>query len=106
MKIFISWSGDRSKAIADVFKKWIPAVIQAAKPYFSPSDIDKGSRWNQEISKELESSQVGLICLVRENLDESWIMFEAGALSKSLDKSRVCPMLFGVEPSDIKGPLV
>jgi len=33
-------------------------------------------------------------------------MFEAGALSKSMDKSRVCPMLFGVEPTDLAGPLV
>lgn len=106
MKVFISWSGERSKEIAQVFKEWIPAVIQAAKPYYSSSDIDKGARWNSEIAKELESSKVGLICLTRENLNEPWIMFEAGALSKSLEKSRVCPMLFDVEPSDIKGPLV
>jgi len=33
-------------------------------------------------------------------------MFEAGALSKNIDKSKVCPILFGVDPSDIKGPLV
>lgn len=106
MKIFISWSGDRSKAIAAAFKEWLPAVVQAARPYFSPSDIDKGSRWSSEISKELESASVGLICLTKENLNAPWLMFEAGALSKSLDKSRVCPMLFGIEPSDLSGPLV
>ncbi len=34
-------------------------------------------------------------------------MFEAGALAKQLDKSRVCPILFGrVENTDLKGPLV
>jgi hypothetical protein len=33
-------------------------------------------------------------------------MFEAGALSKNLDRSKVCPILFGIEPSDIAGPLV
>ncbi len=32
-------------------------------------------------------------------------MFEVGALSKNLDKSRVCPILFGFDPTDIKGPL-
>lgn len=32
-------------------------------------------------------------------------MFEAGALAKSLEKSRVVPMLFGVSPSDLQGPL-
>lgn len=106
MKVFISWSGDRSKAIAAAFKEWIPAVVQAVRPYYSPSDIDKGSRWSAEISKELESSVVGLICLTKENLNAPWLLFEAGALSKSLEKSRVCPMLFGLEPSDLSGPLV
>jgi len=33
-------------------------------------------------------------------------MFEVGALSKKIDKSKVCPILFNVEPSDIQGPLV
>ena len=106
MKVFISWSGDRSKAIAGAFKEWLPSVIQAVRPYFSPNDIEKGARWSNEISKELESSAVGLICLTKENLTASWLMFEAGALSKSLDESRVCPMLFGLEPSDMSGPLV
>lgn len=106
LKIFISWSGDKSKKIAAIFKDWIPAVIQAAKPYFSPSDIDKGARWSNEIAKELEASRIGLICLTADNLDAPWLMFEAGALSKSMDKSRVCPMLFGVEPTDLAGPLV
>jgi transposase-like protein len=32
-------------------------------------------------------------------------LFEAGALSKSIDKSHVCPILFGVSPADIEGPL-
>ena len=33
-------------------------------------------------------------------------MFEAGALSKKLETARVSPMLFGVGPTDLKGPLV
>jgi len=106
MKIFISWSGDKSKEIASVFKDWIPAVIQAAKPYFSPNDIDKGARWSNEIAKELEASRIGIICLTDDNLKAPWLMFEAGALSKSMEKTRVCPILFGVEPTDLAGPLV
>ena len=105
MKVFISWSGERSRALAEVLRKWLPAVIQAVQPYYSPDDIVKGARWNTEIAKELESSRVGLICVTPENLDAPWLMFEAGALSK-LGKSQVCPILFGVDPTDIKGPLV
>lgn len=106
MKIFISWSGDRSKALAEVLYQWLPAVIQAVKPYYSPDDIAKGTRWGVEIAKELEASRVGLICLTPDNPTAPWIMFEAGALSKSLDQSRLCPILFDLDPSDIQGPLV
>lgn len=106
MKIFISWSGDLSQNIADIFRQWIPAVIQAAKPYYSPDDITKGTRWSTEISKELDASKIGIICLTKDNLESSWIMFEAGALSKNIENSKVVPLLFGIEPSEIQGPLV
>ncbi len=106
MKVFISWSGILSKNLAEAFKQWLPGVIQAVKPYYSPDDISKGSRWSTEISKELVSSKVGIICLTRENLEAPWIMFEAGALSKNIDMSKLCPILFNVETSDIQGPLV
>lgn len=106
MKLFISWSGELSKEIAEIFRQWVPGVIQAAKPYYSPDDITKGTRWSSEIAKELDSSKIGIICLTKENLESPWIMFEAGALSKNLEKSKVCPLLFGIDPSDIKGPLV
>ena len=106
MKVFISWSGETSKAIAETLRNWLPSVVQAIKPYYSPDDITKGSRWSIEISKELEECKVGLLCLTADNLEAPWVMFEAGALSKSLSAARVCPLLFGVDPSDIKGPLV
>lgn len=106
MKIFISWSGELSKEIGEALRTWLPAVLQTVKPYFTPDDIEKGARWNSEIAQELESSKLGIICVTRENLQSSWVMFEAGALSKKLDKSYVCPMLFGIENTDVKGPLV
>lgn len=33
------------------------------------------------------------------------ILFEAGALSKSIEKSHVCTLLFDLEPAEVKGPL-
>jgi hypothetical protein len=106
MKVFICWSGKTSKRLAEVFRDWIPAVIQAVKPYFSPEDVEKGARWYPEISKKLEQCAAGLICLTRENLEAPWIMFEAGALSKSVEKSRLVPLIFGIDAADIKGPLI
>ncbi len=105
MKVFISWSGSNSKKLAEAIRDWLPAVLQFIKPYFTPSDIEKGTRWSTEIAKELESSKVGILCITRDNLHSDWVMFEAGALSKSLDKAHVCPVLFGIHNTDLAGPL-
>ena len=106
MKVFLSWSGNRSRAIAEVFKGWLPSVLQAVRPYFSPDDVTKGARWLTEISKELEESRFALLIITPENQKAPWLLFEAGALSKNLDRSKVCPLLFaGMGPADVDGPL-
>ncbi len=106
MKVFISWSGERSQEVAKVLHDWLPKVIQAIKPWMSAADIDKGARWSTDIALELKEAKVGIICLTPENLEAPWILFEAGALSKTLEMTYVCPYLIQVEPSGIKGPLV
>lgn len=103
MKVFISWSGKRSKETAEALSSWIRQVIQAAETWIS-SDIEKGARWNEKISKELEQTKVGIICLNKENLSSEWILFEAGALSKTQD-AHVCTFLLDIKPADVKPPL-
>lgn len=105
MKVFISWSGNLSKQLAEALSKWLPRTLQYVKPYFSPDDIEKGARWDSEISEELKNSKVCIIALTRQCLDSKWIMFEAGAISTSHDKARVCAILFDVRPIDVEGPL-
>jgi hypothetical protein len=80
-------------------------VIQAVQPYYSPDDVIKGVRWSEEVAKVLEQSKIGIICVTKRNLDAPWIMFEAGALSGKVARAKVCPILFGVEPGDVAGPL-
>lgn len=106
MKVFISWSGEKSRLLAEAIRAWLPAVIQNVKPFFTPEDVEKGARWGHEISKELESSSFGIFCLTPDNITKPWIMFEAGALSKKIETARICPILFGLEKSDLEGPLV
>ena len=88
------------------FKDWLPSVLQFVTPYVSSEDIDKGARWSSDIAKELETSAFGILCITQENINAPWIHFEAGALSKTMDKARVCPFLFGVKRSEIQGPLL
>lgn len=105
MNLFISWSGQISKEIAEALTNWIPTVLQSVKPYFSPADIEKGAKWESEITKKLNESSIGIICVTTENTEKPWILFEAGALSNKLEKSRVCPLLFELTNSDLTGPL-
>lgn len=106
MEIFVSWSGELSKKLGEAFSSWIPGVLQSVTPYFTPDDLEKGTRWSSEVAKELQQSGIGIIVLTRDNLSNPWIMFEAGALSKQIEESRICPILFGLEKTDLVGPLV
>jgi hypothetical protein len=106
MKVFISWSGDLSHSVAVALRDWLPSTIQAITPYVSSEDIDKGARWSSDVSRELEKSEYGILCITPDNVEAPWINFEAGALSKSLERSRVAPFLLRMKPTDLKGPLV
>lgn len=105
MKVFISWSGARSKELAFALREWLPLVLQYVEPWVSEKDISAGDRWAQAIAGELETSNFGIICITPENLNSQWILFEAGALSKSMLDAKVIPLLFGLELSDLGGPL-
>jgi TIR domain len=106
MKVFISWSGEVSQQVAVALRDWLPSVIQVISPYVSSEDIDKGARWNTDIAQELEGSSFGILCVTPDNIDAPWVNFEAGALSKSLEQSRVAPFLYGMKRTDVTGPLL
>jgi len=105
MKVFLSWSGRESHAIAVILRDWIPTVLPGVTTWVSSIDIDKGARWSTEIAAELEQSNYGIICLVPENLSSPWLNFEAGAISKSLERGRVAPLAVGLQKQDVSGPL-
>lgn len=105
MKVFISWSGKRSKELANALRDWLPCVLQYVEPFVSDKDISAGDRWAQKIAGELESSNFGIICITPENLNSEWVLFESGALSKSMQDGKVIPLLFGLELSSLSGPL-
>lgn len=105
MNVFVSWSGPTSHRVAIVLRDWLRSALQAVEPYVSSENVDKGARWNTEISQELESSNFGILCVTPENIGSPWLNFEAGALSKALDRARVTPFLFRVERTAITEPL-
>lgn len=105
MKVFISWSGNRSRAVAELLNDWIRCVLQAARPWVSTQNIDRGSLWFNEIQQQLKDTSVGIVCLTQENKSKPWILFESGALAKGLTSSRVCTFLVDLSPADVENPL-
>ncbi len=104
MKVFISWSGERSKALATALYSWLPVVIQSIEPWMSRESIGAGQRWNTEIAESLDVAQFGIVCVTRENRDAPWLLFEAGALAKQLN-TRVVPILLGLDARDVEHPI-
>lgn len=106
MKIFISWAGDKSKAVALALNDWLPTVLAGAVQCFmSDQDIRRGDRGMDVIAGELQERDFGIVVLTSENLRSEWIHFEAGALGKSLGSGKVAPLLLDVTRADVVGPL-
>lgn len=107
MKVFISWSGESSKKIVSAIHDWLPTVLQNVKPYMSAENIEKGERWSIDIANQLQETNYGIICVTPDNINAPWILFESGALSKSMTNAKVSPIIFGLSPSDLsKSPLL
>jgi hypothetical protein len=105
VKVFISWSGSREQKVANTLKDWIPMVVQSVQPWVSSEDISAGGRWLQSIVQELQECSFGIICLTQSNKERPWICFEAGALSKTIESSKVVPFLIDLKPTELTGPL-
>jgi len=106
--VFITWSGERAKNIAEALHEWLPNVIQSVEPWMSKKDIMPGASWQAELNKELDQTDFGIVVLTPENLDAPWVYYEAGALAKKVGENRrkVCPYLVDIsENTEVTGPL-
>jgi hypothetical protein len=60
--------------------------------------------WVTELFEQLQLCNVGVIVITPDNINSSWMLFEAGALCKNLRISRVLPYLVGIKKPDLTGP--
>jgi TIR domain-containing protein/effector-associated domain 1 (EAD1)-containing protein len=105
VKVFLSWSGTKSRLVANAMKVLLQDVNQRAIVWFSATDISAGERWGLQLATELEGTDYGIICVTRDSIRSPWTLFEAGALAKSVTSSRVCPYLIDARADQLPGPL-
>lgn len=103
MKVFIAHSGDRSRDLAEELGVFIRRVIQGTEPWLS-SDIEKGAVWPLEVRNHLKDARAGVVCLTSDNLNQRWLLFEAGALSLA-PAERVWTFLLDVDHTQVERPL-
>lgn len=99
-RVFISWSGETSRVVAQGLKDAIESAFarDEVTVFFSRVDIAAGTEWYQAIKDEVENSAVGIICLTPENVSAPWIYYEAGAMTMRYDRpAAVIPLLVNVE---------
>ena len=122
MAIFICWSGTRSKMLADAVFALLESEPLLKDRVFVSDRIEKGVRWFEPILRKLQEAEAGIVCLTAENLENSWLHFEAGALAAAITAphgeqpdradpetvrpdTRLFTLLHGVTPAELKGPL-
>jgi hypothetical protein len=71
----------------------------------SDEKIGSGTPWSDAIADALDKTDFGIVCVTRENRAAPWLIFEAGALAKSVKTARVVPLCIDLPPTDITGQL-
>jgi hypothetical protein len=105
VKIFISWSGERSKTVAKTLRNWLISVMPNAKPFMSDVDIALGTVGLDTINKALQGAEHGIVCLTPENMHNVWIHYEAGAIAKTVGAKVWTLLIGGLDIPQVKGPL-
>jgi hypothetical protein len=105
MKVFISWSGDASKAVARAIGQSVTDVFTGVEPWISAVNIQAGQQWFAELMNALEHSQFAIVCVTKRSLSAPWIMFESGALSAKFGSPKLVPLMLDCVVQDLVDPL-
>lgn len=109
MEIFVSWSGETARTIAEALQRFLRNVDSKLNCWVS-TEIRNGSQWRNELNRRLNSVDAGIFCITPDNINSTWMAFEAGAIAMSsaqpeADRKRpCCPLFFNVDPNQLKGP--
>lgn len=103
-RFFISWSGEKSKSIAILYREWLQDNFKV-DTWLSIEDIEYGKVWHKEILKALNNISFGLFFITKENWDAPWINFEAGAISKGYIGNNVCIINIDIDDIPEHSPL-
>lgn len=103
MKIFISWSKNKSRQLAELTKNFICNTLDGNIEIFFSPKMYKGTCVDFEIHKNLLSSNKCIVCITADNFKNPWLMYESGVVygsnySSNNESGIVIPILFEFIP--------
>lgn len=106
MRVFLSWSNELSKYVAEQFDTLLTACFpkKLVAPFFS-CNMAGGTRSMDKILSELKNSSHLLAFLTRDELNPAWVIFESGAVGKFAKQSTIVPIAIGFCAGDVVPPL-
>lgn len=104
-RIFISWSLDQGKQLAELTKKWIKSIFINQECFVSSEDIRGGADWWKKIEQQLSFASVGIFCITNANKERPWILYEAGRIAGNNSGNGVVPFVFDLERLPADNPL-
>ena len=103
MRVFISWSGELSRSMARALAEWLEDVLPQVDTWMSDEEIPSGARWNDVLANALDEMNFGILCVTGANHKAPWLMFEAGALAKSVKTAKLVPLCMTYIHLTLKG---
>lgn len=102
MRVFIGWSGERSRLVAAALRDWMKKLIQSVEPWMPEEDLS-GKR--VDATSAIREARAAVLCLTGDNAQGADLHFEAGLLGSSIPTAFICPFLLGVRESEVSRPL-
>jgi D-Tyr-tRNAtyr deacylase len=110
IKLFISWSKDPAKEIAEQIKNRLCNTFSENEiEIFLSSDLRKGTTSGKDFVKDimanLKDNVFGILVLTKYNIGAPWLMFELGSMANNEKTTNITPMYFGRPRDKIEEPL-
>jgi len=109
MLVFICWSGDKSKAIAEFIKELFNNILPRNIKIFISEDIPPGDFWPISLQQKLVEASFGIVCITNTNQTAPWMLYEAGCISnkcQNKNEHNIIPVLIDIPKlTDPSNPL-
>ena len=101
VNIFLSWSGTRSRTLAEALNDSLPKIRPEWRTWVS-SRQKRGTDWRAALFEHITAAEATVLCVTCDSITSRWLAFEAGMLSRRAN----APLLiygFDIDADELSG---